>query len=128
PESRQQVEELAKNAREFGIEYYDEFDVRQGVVHIVGPEQGFTLPGTTIVCGDSHTATHGAVGALAFGIGTSEVENVLASQCLLLRPSKTFRVDVTGSLKPGVSAKDIILALIAQIGIGGGFGNVPAYT
>ena len=101
----------------------------QGIVHVIGPELGLTQPGMTVVCGDSHTATHGAFGALAFGIGTSEVENVLATQCLLQRPSKTFRVHVNGTLKTGVSAKDIILALIAQIGIGGGTGassNTPA--
>ncbi len=98
PESRQQVEELAKNAREFGIEYYDEFDPRQGVVHIIGPEQGFTLPGTTIVCGDSHTSTHGAFGALAHGIGTSEVEHVLATQTLIQSKAKNMRVKVDGAL------------------------------
>ncbi len=99
PESRQQVEELAKNAREFGIEYYDEFDPRQGVVHIIGPEQGFTLPGTTIVCGDSHTSTHGAFGALAHGIGTSEVEHVLATQTLIQTKAKNMRVKVDGALR-----------------------------
>ena len=119
PESRQQVEELAKNAREFGIEYYDEFDSRQGVVHIIGPEQGFTLPGTTIVCGDSHTSTHGAFGALAHGIGTSEVEHVLATQTLIQSKAKNMRVKVDGALPPGVTAKDIILAIIGQIGTAG---------
>ena len=110
PESRQQVETLATNAREFGIEYYDEFDHRQGIVHIIGPEQGFTLPGTTIVCGDSHTSTHGAFGALAHGIGTSEVEHVLATQTLIQTKAKNMRVSVDGALPEGVTAKDIILA------------------
>src|SRR6202007_2281521 len=96
PESRQQVEELAKNAREFGIEYYDEFDARQGIVHIIGPEQGFTLPGVTLVCGDSHTATHGAFGAYALGIGTSEVEHVLATQCVALPRPHTLEARITG--------------------------------
>ena len=127
PESRQQVEELAKNAREFGIEYYDEFDSRQGVVHIIGPEQGFTLPGTTIVCGDSHTSTHGAFGALAHGIGTSEVEHVLATQTLIQSKAKNMRVRVDGALPPGVTAKDIILAIIGQIGTAGGTGHVIEY-
>src|SRR5271170_7496075 len=107
PESRQQVEALAANAREFGIEYYDEFDSRQGIVHIIGPEQGFTLPGTTIVCGDSHTSTHGAFGALAHGIGTSEVEHVLATQTLIQTKAKNMRVTVEGALPEGVTAKDI---------------------
>ena len=127
PESRQQVEELAKNAREFGIEYYDEFDPRQGVVHIIGPEQGFTLPGTTIVCGDSHTSTHGAFGALAHGIGTSEVEHVLATQTLIQTKAKNMRVKVDGALPPGVTAKDIILAIIGEIGTAGGTGHVIEY-
>src|SRR5580704_4151537 len=127
PESRQQVEELARNAREFGIEYYDEFDRRQGVVHIIGPEQGFTLPGTTIVCGDSHTSTHGAFGALAHGIGTSEVEHVLATQTLIQSKAKNMRVKVDGALPPGVTAKDIILAIIGQIGTAGGTGHVIEY-
>ena len=127
PESRQQVEELARNAREFGIEYYDEFDPRQGVVHIIGPEQGFTLPGTTIVCGDSHTSTHGAFGALAHGIGTSEVEHVLATQTLIQSKAKNMRVKVDGALPPGVTAKDIILAIIGQIGTAGGTGHVIEY-
>ena len=127
PESRQQVEELAKNAREFGIEYYDEFDRRQGVVHIIGPEQGFTLPGTTIVCGDSHTSTHGAFGALAHGIGTSEVEHVLATQTLIQSKAKNMRVKVDGALPPGVTAKDIILAIIGEIGTAGGTGHVIEY-
>jgi 3-isopropylmalate/(R)-2-methylmalate dehydratase large subunit len=127
PESRQQVETLAANAAEFGIEYYDEFDRRQGVVHIIGPEQGFTLPGTTIVCGDSHTSTHGAFGALAHGIGTSEVEHVLATQTLIQSKAKNMKVEVTGSLNDGVTAKDIILAVIGQIGTAGGTGHVIEY-
>ncbi len=122
-----QIETLERNCREFGIRYYGLSSDRQGIVHVIGPELGLTQPGMTVVCGDSHTATHGAFGALAFGIGTSEVEHVLASQCLLQRPSKTFAVRVDGSLKPGVSAKDIILALIARIGIGGGTGHVAEY-
>ena len=127
PESRLQVEELAKNAREFGIEYYNEFDPRQGIVHIIGPEQGFTLPGTTIVCGDSHTSTHGAFGALAHGIGTSEVEHVLATQTLIQTKAKNMRVQVDGALPMGVTAKDIILAIIGQIGTAGGTGHVIEY-
>src|SRR5215468_3513287 len=128
PESRLQVETLERNVREYGIPYYGMADIRQGIVHIIGPEQGMTQPGMTVVCGDSHTATHGAFGCLAFGIGTSEVEHVLATQCLLQRKSKTFQVNVEGRLKAGVSAKDIILALIAKIGIGGGTGSVFEYT
>ncbi len=127
PESRQQVETLADNAKEFGIEYYDEFDRRQGVVHIIGPEQGFTLPGTTIVCGDSHTSTHGAFGALAHGIGTSEVEHVLATQTLIQSKAKNMRVRVDGALPEGVTAKDIILAIIGEIGTAGGTGHVIEY-
>ena len=127
PESRLQVEQLAENAREFGIEYYDEFDHRQGIVHIIGPEQGFTLPGTTIVCGDSHTSTHGAFGALAHGIGTSEVEHVLATQTLIQSKAKNMRVVVDGALGPVVTAKDIILAIIGQIGTAGGTGHVIEY-
>ncbi len=122
-----QIETLEKNCREFGIRCYGLASDRQGIVHVIGPELGLTQPGMTVVCGDSHTATHGAFGALAFGIGTSEVEHVLASQCLLQRPSKTFAVRVDGTLKNGVSAKDIILALIARIGIGGGTGHVIEY-
>ncbi len=122
-----QVETLEKNCREFGIQCYGLSSDRQGIVHVIGPELGLTQPGMTLVCGDSHTATHGALGALAFGIGTSEVEHVLASQCLLQRPSKTFAVHVDGALKPGVTAKDIILALIAKIGIGGGTGHIIEY-
>jgi len=128
PESRLQVEQLAENAREFGIEYYNEFDRRQGVVHIIGPEQGFTLPGTTIVCGDSHTSTHGAFGALAHGIGTSEVEHVLATQTLIQSKAKNMRVVVDGALHDGVTAKDIILAIIGQIGTAGGTGYVIEYS
>ena len=128
PESRLQVEQLAENAREFGIEYYDEFDPRQGVVHIIGPEQGFTLPGTTIVCGDSHTSTHGAFGALAHGIGTSKVEHVLATQTLIQSKAKNMRVVVDGALQDGVTAKDIILAIIGQIGTAGGTGYVIEYA
>src|SRR6478672_2719909 len=123
-----QVETLRQNCKEFGIELFDLGSKEQGIVHVVGPELGLTLPGMTIVCGDSHTATHGAFGALAFGIGTSEVEQVLATQCLLQRKSKTFQVHVDGRLGAGVSAKDIILALIARIGIGGGTGSVFEYT
>ena len=127
-ESRIQVETLAQNVKDFGIEYYNEVDVRQGIVHVIGPEQGFTLPGTTIVCGDSHTATHGAFGALAFGIGTSEVEHVLATQTLLQKKSKNMRVTVDGTLPEGVTAKDIILAIIGEIGTGGGTGHVIEYA
>ena len=123
-----QVAQLETNATEFGIPYFGFQNVNQGIVHVIGPEQGLTQPGMTVVCGDSHTATHGAFGALAFGIGTSEVEMVLATQCLLQRPSKTFEVKVEGTLKPGVSAKDIILALCAKIGIGGGTGCVFEFT
>ena len=128
PESRIQVDTLAQNARQFGIEYFDELDSRQGVVHIIGPEQGFTLPGTTIVCGDSHTSTHGAFGALAHGIGTSEVEHVLATQTLIQRKAKNMRVTVDGVLPAGVSAKDIILAIIGEIGTAGGTGHVIEYA
>ena len=126
-ESRIQVETMARNAKEFGIEYYDERDVRQGIVHVIGPEQGFTLPGTTIVCGDSHTSTHGAFGALAHGIGTSEVEHVLATQTLTQRKAKNMRVTVDGKLPDGVTAKDLILAIIAKIGTAGGQGYILEY-
>ncbi|MFL5325307.1 MAG: aconitase family protein, partial [Microvirga sp.] len=122
PEAATQVAALAENAREFGVEYYNELDVRQGIVHIIGPEQGFTLPGTTIVCGDSHTSTHGAFGALAHGIGTSEVEHVLATQTLIQKKARNMRVTVDGALPPGVTAKDIILAIIGEIGTAGGTG------
>ncbi|HWG04557.1 MAG TPA: 3-isopropylmalate dehydratase large subunit [Beijerinckiaceae bacterium] len=128
PESKAQIEQMAINARDFGLEYYDGHDRRQGIVHIIGPEQGFTLPGTTIVCGDSHTSTHGAFGALAHGIGTSEVEHVLATQTLLQRKAKNMRVTVDGSLPPGVTAKDIILAIIGEIGTAGGTGHVIEYA
>ena len=128
PESRMQVETLAENAREFGIEYFDELDPRQGIVHIIGPEQGFTLPGTTIVCGDSHTSTHGAFGALAHGIGTSEVEHVLATQTLIQGKAKNMLVEVDGRLPPGVTAKDLILAIIGEIGTAGGTGHVIEYA
>jgi 3-isopropylmalate/(R)-2-methylmalate dehydratase large subunit len=128
PESRLQVETLAKNAKDFGIEYYNELDVRQGIVHVIGPEQGFTLPGTTIVCGDSHTSTHGAFGALAHGIGTSEVEHVLATQTLTQKKAKNMRVTVDGKLPQGVTAKDIVLAIIGEIGTAGGTGHVIEYA
>jgi 3-isopropylmalate/(R)-2-methylmalate dehydratase large subunit len=128
PESALQVETLAKNAAEFGVEYYNERDVRQGIVHVIGPEQGFTLPGTTIVCGDSHTSTHGAFGALAHGIGTSEVEHVLATQTLIQKKGKNMRITVDGALPGGVTAKDIILAIIGEIGTAGGTGYVMEYA
>src|SRR5262245_31849968 len=128
PESRTQVETMAKNAKEFGIEYYDERDIRQGIVHVIGPEQGFTLPGTTIVCGDSHTSTHGAFGALAHGIGTSEVEHVLATQTLIQKKAKNMLVQVDGKLAPGATAKDVILAIIGEIGTAGGTGSVIEYS
>jgi 3-isopropylmalate/(R)-2-methylmalate dehydratase large subunit len=123
-----QIRRLEENCREFGIALYGLGSPHQGIVHVIGPELGLTQPGMTIVCGDSHTSTHGAFGTLAFGIGTSEVEHVLATQCLLQRQPKTFEVRVEGTLAPGVSAKDIILALIAQIGVGGGTGHVFEYT
>src|SRR6202012_1221732 len=128
PESREQVETLEKNAKDFGVEYFAMDDIRQGIVHIIGPEQGWTLPGTTIVCGDSHTSTHGAFGALAFGIGTSEVEHVLATQTLRAQHSKNMRVTVNGKLPDGVTAKDIALAVIAKIGTAGGTGYVTEYA
>jgi len=127
-ESRIQVEALATNAAEFGVEYYSEHDKRQGIVHIVGPEQGFTLPGMTIVCGDSHTSTHGAFGALAHGIGTSEVEHVLATQTLIQKKAKNMLVRVDGQLPPHVTAKDIILAIIGEIGTAGGTGSVIEFA
>src|SRR5437588_4287813 len=123
-----QLEQLETNCAEFGIRCLGVHSDRQGIVHVIGPELGLTQPGMTVFCGDSHTATHGAFGALAFGIGTSEGEHVLARQCPLQRPSKPFQVKVDGRLKPGVTAKDIILALIAEIGIGGGTGSVFEYT
>jgi 3-isopropylmalate/(R)-2-methylmalate dehydratase large subunit len=128
PESAQQIAYLAENAKLFGLEYYDEFDRRQGIVHIIGPEQGFTLPGTTIVCGDSHTATHGAFGALAYGIGTSEVEHVLATQTLVQTKSKNMRAVVDGKLPAGVTAKDIILAIIGEMGTAGATGYALEYA
>lgn len=127
-ESRIQVEALAKNAKDFGVEYFNELDIRQGIVHIVGPEQGFTLPGTTIVCGDSHTSTHGAFGALAHGIGTSEVEHVLATQTLIQKKAKNMLVQVDGALAKGVTAKDVTLAIIGEIGTAGGTGSVIEYA
>lgn len=127
-ESRIQVEALATNAAEFGVEYYSASDKRQGIVHIVGPEQGFTLPGMTIVCGDSHTSTHGAFGALAHGIGTSEVEHVLATQTLIQKKAKNMLVRVDGQLPPHVTAKDIILAIIGEIGTAGGTGHVIEFA
>jgi 3-isopropylmalate/(R)-2-methylmalate dehydratase large subunit len=128
PESRLQIETLERNVAEFGVPYFPLLDARQGIVHIVGPEQGISLPGMTIVCGDSHTSTHGALGALAFGIGTSEVEHVLATQTLLLRPARNMLVRVDGALSPGVSAKDLVLAIIGRIGTAGGTGHVIEYA
>jgi 3-isopropylmalate/(R)-2-methylmalate dehydratase large subunit len=128
PESTTQIAYLAENAKLFGLEYFDEFDRRQGIVHIIGPEQGFTLPGTTIVCGDSHTATHGAFGALAYGIGTSEVEHVLATQTLIQTKSKNMRAVVDGKLPQGVTAKDIILAIIGEMGTAGATGYALEYA
>jgi 3-isopropylmalate/(R)-2-methylmalate dehydratase large subunit len=127
-DSRLQVETLESNCEKFSVPYLGMEDIRQGVVHIIGPEQGFTLPGSTIVCGDSHTATHGAFGALAFGIGTSEVEHVLATQTLLQKPAKNMRFNVVGDLAPGVSPKDLILAMIGKIGTAGGTGYVIEYA
>ena len=126
-ESRIQVEALDRNARDFGVVYYPVADVRQGIVHIVGPEQGWTLPGMTVVCGDSHTATHGAFGALAHGIGTSEVEHVLATQTLIQQKSRNMKVEITGHLRPGVTAKDITLSVIGATGTAGGTGHVIEY-
>ncbi|PVH29305.1 3-isopropylmalate dehydratase large subunit [Pararhodobacter oceanensis] len=126
-DSRIQVEALDKNAKDFGVHYYPVSDVRQGIVHIVGPEQGWTLPGMTVVCGDSHTATHGAFGALAHGIGTSEVEHVLATQTLIQQKSKNMKVEITGRLRPGVTAKDITMAVIGKTGTAGGNGHVIEY-
>ena len=127
PVGKTQLEAMEKNCQDFGIRLYNRHSDHQGIVHVIGPEQGLTQPGMTLVCGDSHTATHGAFGALAFGIGTSQVGHVLATQCLLQTPSKTYAIRVDGALKPGVSAKDIILAVIAKIGIGGGTGCVFEY-
>lgn len=128
PASAGQLSALRGNVAEFGVPYIDALDARQGIVHVVGPEQGFTLPGTTLVCGDSHTSAHGALGALAFGIGTSEVEHVLATQTLLLKQSKTMEVRVDGTLGHGVSAKDVVLAIIGKIGAAGGTGYVIEFT
>jgi 3-isopropylmalate/(R)-2-methylmalate dehydratase large subunit len=128
PEAALQIETLAENTRDFGIEYYNETDKRQGIVHVIGPEQGFTLPGMTIVCGDSHTSTHGAFGALAHGIGTSEVEHVLATQTLIQNKAKNMLVEVNGVAPYGVGAKDIILAIIGEIGTAGGTGHVIEYA
>ena len=122
--SRTQIETLRRNCEEFGVRLHPLGDIEQGIVHVVGPQLGLTMPGITVVCGDSHTSTHGAFGAMAFGIGTSEVEHVLATQTLPLKPFKTMAITVEGELRPGVSAKDIILAVIAQIGTGGGQGYV----
>jgi 3-isopropylmalate/(R)-2-methylmalate dehydratase large subunit len=128
PESRLQVETLERNVREFGIPYFGMGDIRQGIVHIIGPEQGMTQPGMTIVCGDSHTATHGAFGALAFGIGTSEVEHVLATQTLIQQPAKNMLIRVDGDVGFGVTAKDLILGIIGRIGTAGGTGHVIEYA
>jgi 3-isopropylmalate/(R)-2-methylmalate dehydratase large subunit len=128
PESRLQIETLERNVAEFGVPYFPLLDARQGIVHIVGPEQGISLPGMTIVCGDSHTSTHGAMGALAFGIGTSEVEHVLATQTLMQKPAKNMLVRIDGALRPGVTAKDLVLAVIGRIGTAGGTGHVIEYA
>ena len=128
PESRLQVETLEENVAAFGVPYIPVTDTRQGIVHVIGPEQGITLPGMTIVCGDSHTSTHGALGALAFGIGTSEVEHVLATQTLLQKPAKNMLIRVDGTLPAGCTAKDIILAIIGKIGTAGGNGHVIEYA
>ena len=127
-ESRIQVEALDKNVEDFGIPYFNMMDKRQGIVHVIGPEQGFTQPGMTIVCGDSHTATHGAFGALAFGIGTSEVEHVLATQTLIQKPAKNMLINLEGELQTGVSSKDLVLAIIGEIGTAGGTGHVIEYS
>jgi 3-isopropylmalate/(R)-2-methylmalate dehydratase large subunit len=128
PESRLQVETLERNVRDFGVPYFAVDDIRQGIVHIIGPEQGMTQPGMTIVCGDSHTATHGAFGALAFGIGTSEVEHVLATQTLIQQPAKNMLIRVEGALPFGITAKDLVLAIIGKIGTAGGTGHVVEYA
>lgn len=128
PVSRLQVETLDKNARSHNLTYFDIKDVRQGIVHVIGPEQGATLPGMTVVCGDSHTSTHGALGALAFGIGTSEVEHVMATQCLLMKKAKSMLVRVEGELSAGVSAKDVVLAVIGKIGTAGGTGHAIEFA
>jgi len=128
PMSKQQVEALMANTEEFGVQLYDMLDVRQGIVHVVGPEQGFTQPGLTMVCGDSHTSTHGAFGTLAFGIGTSEVEHVMATQTLVVKRAKNMRVTVEGELPPGITAKDMALAIIGRVGTAGGTGCVIEYA
>lgn len=128
PESRNQIETLERNVKEFGVPYFPLLSASQGIVHVVGPEQGVSLPGMTIVCGDSHTSTHGALGSLAFGIGTSEVEHVMATQTILQRPAKNMRVTVEGQLAPGVSAKDVMLAIIGHIGTAGGTGHVIEFA
>ena len=128
PESRNQIETLERNVKEFGVPYFPLLSASQGIVHVVGPEQGISLPGMTIVCGDSHTSTHGAMGALAFGIGTSEVEHVMATQTILQRPAKNMRVTVEGQLAPGVSAKDVMLSIIGHIGTAGGTGYVIEFA
>ena len=126
--SQLQIDTLRSNCAEFGVELYEVDDPRNGIVHVIGPEQGFTLPGMTIVCGDSHTATHGAFGALAFGVGTSEVEHVLATQTLIQGPAQSMRISVDGNLPLGCSAKDLILAVISKIGTAGGTGHVIEYA
>ncbi|MFT8674451.1 MAG: 3-isopropylmalate dehydratase large subunit [Acetobacter sp.] len=128
PESRNQIETLERNVKEFGVPYFPLLSANQGIVHVVGPEQGISLPGMTIVCGDSHTSTHGAMGSLAFGIGTSEVEHVMATQTILQRPARNMRVTVEGTPAPGVSAKDIMLAIIGHIGTAGGTGHVIEFA
>ncbi len=128
PEAASQIQTFEQNCREFGVQFFGVDSDQQGIIHVIGPEQGLTLPGMTIVCGDSHTSTHGAFGALAFGIGTSEIEHVFATQCLLQQPSKTMEIRVEGTLSPLITAKDIILAIIAKIGVGGGTGYVLEYT
>ncbi|MDI2113457.1 3-isopropylmalate dehydratase large subunit [Commensalibacter nepenthis] len=127
-DSRQQIEALEHNVKEFGVPFIPLKSDKQGIIHVVGPEEGITLPGMTIVCGDSHTSTHGAFGALAFGIGTSEVEHVMATQTLLQKPAKNLKIEVNGKLKPGMSAKDIVLAIIGKIGTAGGTGHVIEFT
>src|SRR6202048_2629276 len=128
PESKLQVDTLEQNVRDFGVPYFPINSINQGIVHIIGPEQGLSQPGMTIVCGDSHTATHGALGALAFGIGTSEVEHVMATQTLLQNPAKNMQIDVSGALGFGCSAKDIVLAIVGKITTAGGNGHVIEYT
>ena len=126
--ARRQIEALEENAAEFGLTYYGMDDPRQGIVHVIGPELGYTGPGMTIVCGDSHTSTHGAFGCLAFGIGTSQVEQVLATQCLWMEKPRTLKIEVTGTLGPGVTAKDLILGIIGNLGVSGGQGYVIEYS